>query len=497
MKEVKLIAQRHWKKVLLVALLSVILFAPVEPGRSAPAEKAVPSGRGGIPSPPAGGSLEGAGAPEPTAGPRKGRPADRSPVPESGKDGAADEIESTITAPFGAVRGAAAAAAVDRDGMIVAAGWVWNGRDNDFALARFASGGEPDAGFGTRGGVVTAVGPDDDFIRAAAIQPDGRIVVAGTSYGRNGTGALAARYRADGSLDRGFGSGGMTPVYGGASSLSFNAVAVQADGRIVAAGYSGTGASGDFLVMRFLPDGSRDRSFGDRGVVLTDFGSSADAAFALAIQPDGKIVAGGETARRGPPASGSEFALARYTADGRLDPGFGAGGRTVTELTRADDRITSLALAPDGTILAAGYAGYGRGADFALARYRADGRLDPGFGEGGLALASAGPGDDVLRSVAVRPDGTIVAAGYSFDGARNRIALAGFLRSGRPDPSFGDKPFFTFAAGGGDSYGYALALGRDGAVVVVGSAAGGRGDEMTVVRFRRGKGGKSLPPADG
>ncbi|MBN2351538.1 MAG: hypothetical protein JXD23_03140 [Spirochaetales bacterium] len=462
-------------------MLLVVLFAP---GKTGPAPSPQNSSA-------AGGGAErisaGTDAPVPAAGPFATPSAGRSPVREAAIGG---DAESEIFSPFGPVRGAAAAAAVDRDGMVVAAGWVWNGRDNDFALARFAPDGEPDEGFGTRGRVATAVGPGDDFIRAAAIQTDGRIVAAGTSYGRNGTGAVAARYERDGSLDRGFGAGGMTPVYGGASSQSFNAVAVQTDGRIVTAGYSGTGPDGDFLLMRFLPDGSRDPSFGENGVVLTDFGASADAAFALAIQPDGKIVAGGETARRGPPASGSDFALARYTAGGRLDPGFGVGGKTVTEITSADDRITSLALAPDGTIVAAGYAGYGRGADFALARYDAGGRLDPAFGNGGLRLASAGPGDDVLRSVAVRPDGDIVAAGYSFDGARNRITLAGFLRSGRTDPGFGENGVIIVAAGAGDSYGYAVVLGRDGAVVVAGSARGERGEEMSVVRL--GPGG--MPP---
>src|SRR5205823_5199649 len=136
-----------------------------------------------------------------------------------------------------------------------------------------------------------------------------------------------ARYNADGSLDTTFGSGGtVTTNFGpGATYDDADGVAIQSDGKIVVAGTCNRGGSDNvFAVARYNADGSLDSTFGSGGTVTTDFGlgGSDDSAYAVALQPDGKIVAAGATYLGGVPG---DFALARYNPDGTLDSTFGGG----------------------------------------------------------------------------------------------------------------------------------------------------------------------------
>ena len=173
----------------------------------------------------------------------------------------------------------------------------------------------------------------------------------------------AAAAAAPGDLDPTFGSGGkVTTDVGGSDGAQ--AVAIQGDGKVVAAGlgnFAGPG-TGDFALARYNPDGSLDTSFGSGGKVTTDFGGF-DAASAVAIQPDGKIIAAGR--------SGSgDFALARYNPDGSLDSSFGSGGKVTTDFGGFDSAF-GVALQADGKIVAAGFQATStqRGTDIAVARY--------------------------------------------------------------------------------------------------------------------------------
>jgi len=202
-----------------------------------------------------------------------------------------------------------------------------------------------------------------DYGFSVALQPDGKIVVAGYAGGD----FALARYNSDGALDTSFGSGGkVTTDFGGSYHPDGFSVALQPDGKIVVAGYAG----GDFALARYNSDGALDTSFGSGGKVTTDFGGS-DAGYSVALQPDGKIVVAGY--------AGLDFALARYNSDGALDTSFGTGGKVTTDFSGGRDVGYSVALQPDGKIVVAGYAGV----DFALARYNSDGALDTSFGSGG------------------------------------------------------------------------------------------------------------------
>ena len=131
-------------------------------------------------------------------------------------------------------------------------------------------------------------------------------------------------------------------------------VAIQPDGKIVAAGYSDAGGNRDFALVRYNADGSLDTTFGGGGKVLTDFGAASDDdAVRVALQPDGKIVVAGYSER----PRHCDFALVRYNADGSLDPSFGAGGKVLTDLgDSSDDDGRAVAIQPDGKIVAAGSA---------------------------------------------------------------------------------------------------------------------------------------------
>jgi uncharacterized delta-60 repeat protein len=380
------------------------------------------------------------------------------------------------------------AVAIQPDGKVVVAG----SSDGDFALARYEPDGSLDQGFGNEGRVLTDLG-GAERAQAVAIQPDGAIVVAGDTlvetgdYPRNQDFAIA-RYVRDGSLDPSF-SGNGVQVTDIDTYDQANAVDLQDDGGIVVAGNS----SGpdpydeDFALARYRPDGSLDPGFGAAGVALTDFGRG-DRAWAVRLQPDGKIVAAGDSSN----PRLSDFALARYGAAGALDPSFGGGdGKLTTEFDppggcceNAYAEAHGLALQPDAKIVVAGYAN----GKFALARYGADGAPDPGFGTGGKLTHDVGA-LSFAAGVALQSDGKIVAAGtrYPAPGDSGDFVVARYDGSdGDPDPSFsGDGVEITDF--GADDRGAALALDSAGRAVVAGTT-GDAGDpneeDFAVARYQ-------------
>lgn len=230
--------------------------------------------------------------------------------------------------------------------------------------------GDLDPSFRTGGKVVTAF-TGDAVALAMAVQPDGRIVAAGGAEANGKANFGLARYNTDVSLDTAFGTGGtVVTVYKSGYSVA-NAVALQPDGRIVAAGRILIKGKNQFGLARFNVDGSQDTAFGTGGTVLTDFGDQYSGADAVAMQPDGRIVVAGGFVD----ASGqNHFALVRYKGDGSQDTGFGTGGTVLTDFHSKSDAwpgATAVAVQPDGQIVAAGAFGSVNGnRKFALARYQ-------------------------------------------------------------------------------------------------------------------------------
>ena len=359
----------------------------------------------------------------------------------------------------GACSQASALAIQYNDGKLVVAVDFWCLSPKTFALRRYNPNGIVDSSFGTGGKVTTDFGGSSSAY-ALAIQADGKLVAAG--------GALndfaLARYNSDGSLDSGFGTGGkVTTDFGGSSGAT--ALAIQADGKLVAAGVAGD----DFALARYNPNGSLDPNFGIGGKVTTDFGGS-DRANALAIQADGKLVTAG--------VAGDHFALARYNPDGSLDSNFGTGGKVTTDFGDSNGvGARDLAIQADGKLVVVGTKVVGfLGNDFALARFNADGTLDSSFGTGGKVVTNIG-GHDGAIALAIQTDGKLVAAGTTTVTPADddfHFALARYNPNGSLDSSFGTGgkvitshfPNF-FADGEGAS---ALAIQLDGKLVAAGFA---------------------------
>src|SRR5262249_37980543 len=226
--------------------------------------------------------------------------------------------------------------------------------------------GALDTSFGTGGTVITDFAGAYAGAAAVAIQADGKVVAAGTVVGGQRWHFAVVRYNTDGALATGFGPGGRGKTdFGGICEVA-TSVAVQPDGKIVVVGGSVIGYFNDFALARYNTDGTLDAGFGVGGKVLTDFGVSA-TAYSIAVQPDGKIVAAGAANIDG----NYDFEVVRYNSDGRLDESFGAGGKVSTDFGMLDQGFSwalgySLAIQPDGHIVVAGGGLTWRGAAFAV-----------------------------------------------------------------------------------------------------------------------------------
>jgi len=275
-------------------------------------------------------------------------------------------LGGTILSASGTNYGYANAVALQPDGKIVAAGSCDNGSSADFCLARYLPSGALDTSFNATGRAITAIGASYDFAKALALQPDGKIVAAGVCSNSSNEDFCLARFLTSGALDTSFGTGGKVLSAIGASHDDSSALAIQPDGKIVAAGGCRDGSHHlDFCLARFLTSGALDTSFNTTGTVITAIGASNDVAYALAVQPDGKIVAAGGCDN----GSHENFCLARYLPSGTLDTTFGSGGTVTSAIATSENRALALALQPDGKIVAAGYCWNGSGTDFCLARY--------------------------------------------------------------------------------------------------------------------------------
>jgi len=292
--------------------------------------------------------------------------------------------------------------------------------------------GSVDTSFGAGGKTVTAVGPGDDYARAMAVQSDGKLVVVG--YGNTGssTDFELVRYLRDGAIDTTFGSSGKVTTAVSSGSDVANAVAIQADGKIVVAGSVDVAPKGkSFAVVRYNADGSLDTTFGSGGMVTTSFGSDADEAFAVVVQPDGKIVLGGHYRHA---TEGLNFALARYEANGTLDFGFGVNGLASTPVRtgNARDSIYAMALQTIGgetKIVAVGGEG-----DFVLTRFNANGTVDGTFRPNQSLYSEFGTVIGAARAVQVSPDsGKIIVVGH----ADNDLAMLQLNADGTNDTTFG------------------------------------------------------------
>ena len=332
--------------------------------------------------------------------------------------------------------------------------------------AREPRAGDLDPSFGRGGKVLTDFGRLE-AVEDLVVQRDGKIVAVGSSTDPTTFRSqfVLVRYRRGGSLDTSFGVGGsVTTEFEERASGSANAVALQGDGKIVAAGSTGGGPTGfDIAVARYNPDGRLDPSFGSGGRVVTDFNLTNEAALGVAVQTDGKLVVVGSSRSLG----GTDVALARYEPNGSLDRSFAGDGKVTAGFPDWDDLGEGIALAKDGKILTAGTGFPDRGsgpAVIGVARFNTDGSLDGSFDGDGWAPRI--PGGHSVWAVIVQPDGRVVAAGSGSSG----LALFRYTVAGRPDATFGEQGVASAGYGPHGAGAFDLARQPDGKLVAVGVA---------------------------
>ncbi len=325
--------------------------------------------------------------------------------------------------------------------------------------------GTLDSSFGVNG-IATVEG--FGYVRATALQPDGKIVVVGQPYDDNFI--IVARFNTDGTPDEHFGHNGIlhTNLYPTHQFHPADAtdVVVQPDGKIVVAGYGYyENDYGDeqvnVLVIRYNTDGNMDESFGDRGAVISDFGNSYDAADRVALQADGKIVVGGTS-------SFVYYFVAVYNADGSADASFGAGKGWIKG--GGPTQLTSLAVQQDAKII------IGFNIDYAgsLIRFKADGTRDSSFGVYGVVKTDPALHNEIIN-IAVQQDKKIIASGYSLQYATGRYAaiILRYEYNGKADTSFGEAGTVKMINDTSSVSAKDLVLQEDGKIIITGGYSNG------------------------
>lgn len=361
--------------------------------------------------------------------------------------------------------------AIQQDGKIIAAGSTSDTNFNyNFAIARYTSNGSPDNSFGSQGVVITDFSGRADQLASVAIQNDGKIVAAGSASDSNAlTNFALARYSQNGSLDNSFDADGklFTEFDASGSASSILSVKLQTDGRIIASGYAGN----DFALARYLADGSLDDSFDNDGKLTTDFGGQ-DFALSVDRRENGKIIAIGQAFFGAP---GSDFAIARYNADGSLDNGFATDGKLTGYYPgQPNSQFRALALQKNGKLLAAGELLNPLTAnhDFVVAQFDCDGTKDFNFGYGGITITDLGH-EDFPSSIAIQKDGKVLVGGASIaPGGHSRLALVRYLPNGKPDHTFGNNGSIIDSVSGNFAISSILVQ-NNGRIIV---SVGGEGD---------------------
>lgn len=325
-----------------------------------------------------------------------------------------------------------------------------------------AAPGDLDATFGTGGKTYTNFSVANTFAegRALLVQSDGKIVIVGDYYIGALTHMALTRYNADGSVDASFGSGGIVqaPVAG---AEFLNAAALQSDGKIVVAGFTDTS---DFIVARFTTAGALDTSFNTTGYNILEVSpvtSGFDRAMAVVIQSTGKIVAGGYSDSSGG-TTGRDFSFARFNTNGTLDTTFGSSGKLLVPIAAStgQDQVRGMTVLSDDSIIAVGRAGSITG----IIKLTANGALDSTFDSDGKQTLSIYGTSDSWRSVAVDANGKLVVAGTAYNATwaggcngASIIATARYNANGSLDTSFNGSGTNVFSIVESPTHGQATA----------------------------------------
>lgn len=335
----------------------------------------------------------------------------------------------------------ASANTIQADGKILVTGQIKMSSQNyNIGIIRLNSDGSLDESFGENGIVVTEINNKKAFPNNIFVLNDGKILITGYLETSLEYGLMLLRYNPDGSLDSSFGeNNGYTVVNINQKTNVAEAAFIQEDGKIILGGHSNF----TFATYRFNKNGTVDQTFGNNGMVNENhFTSPINFIKSIVVQNDGKIVAGGFVNGAG----GYNFAMVRYEETGNIDTSFGDNGIIAQSVGEGHDFITSLALQDDGKIIAGGHKWIANEPvkyDFIVARYNSDGSLDSSFGENGIGSGSAVDGGNYILNIKLQTDGKIVAVGQTQVGDTWKSTLIRFNDKGVLDNAFGNNGVAT------------------------------------------------------
>lgn len=345
-----------------------------------------------------------------------------------------------------------------------------------------AAPGELDPTFGNGGSVRLFPSAEEIALFGVAVQPDGRVVMTGLNQTANSW--ITVRLLSNGALDPSFGSGGVASLPFPAGSFGEGeAVAIQPDGKIVVAGGAKGAVDGDVAVLRYGADGTLDPTFGGGdGIAIVPAIGTNEEAVAVAIGAGGRILTTGSRRSTDPKVEGQAAFAMVMRSDGEPDTSFNATGLKLIETTGEEksDRGSGIAEAPGGKVVVADSTGNGAGNGFTIVRLLANGAPDPEFGGTGVVNTPI-PGSSNAKgrsaAVAVEPDGRIVAAGYGYDVTDpkketldQKVAAVRYLTDGKLDTSFGGAGtgIFTHQVAAGEDAARMVALAPSGRIYLAG-----------------------------
>ncbi len=346
---------------------------------------------------------------------------------------------------------------VQPDGTLVVTGYSRENSHRTFMVARYNANGTADSSFGINGHMNSWIVNANNVATSVALQPDGKIVVAGYFDSNNYNDPMVMRLTANGIPDNTFGTGGFVPFWLNGQFDEFHDITMQADGKILAAGRRWINNSYDFAVVRLLSDGTPDASFGTNGWVTTDFNGAYENIYSLTVQPDNKILVSGYKE----PGS-IYFAAARYLSDGTPDVTFGTAGKVVLSSGSRVDKAYGMTLQPNGKIVLAGNHHDGAINEYMIARLNADGSTDNGFGTGGFTYLPTQDPTDVITDVAMQADGKIVLSGGN---SGSDALLVRLLTDGTADNAFGNNGLYTGNSAGSFNWLNSLVVMPDQSIV--------------------------------
>ncbi len=381
-----------------------------------------------------------------------------------------------VMTPIGGSNDSARAIALQSDRKVLVAGTCY-ATNYEFCVVRYNENGTLDTEWNGTGTLITAMGRFDDGVSAIVQQRDGKVLVAGTCD--NGYNVFCAvRYNGNGTLDTSWNGTGkvLTQLSGNGGWSTATTMALQPDGKVLLAGFCTSGSNNDFCALRYNADGTLDLNWNGTGKVITPVGRSTDDAHAIALQRDGKVLLAGRC------FNGTEnvFCVLRYLADGRVDIAWNATGSVMMPIGNGlFAGANALALQADDKVIVAGECGSGSISAFCTQRYQIDGTLDTSWGALGKTITPIGR-DGVVHSVVVQRDGKVIVAGECFNVTVDFCTIR-YNSDGTLDARWGLANSPTAGKvitpiGSSHDQAFAMTLQPDGKVLLAGSCLNSRGD---------------------